>query len=26
MIGGAAIGLVVIGGAVLLLVRRRNEQ
>ncbi|MFE2458119.1 Cys-Gln thioester bond-forming surface protein [Streptomyces sp. NPDC059402] len=26
LIGGAAIGLVVIGGAVLLLVRRRNEQ
>ncbi|WP_411976781.1 LPXTG cell wall anchor domain-containing protein [Streptomyces sp. ICN988] len=26
MIGGAAIGLVVLGGAVLLLVRRRNEQ
>ncbi len=26
MIGGAAIGLVVIGGAVLLFVRRRNEQ
>ncbi|MFC8855253.1 Cys-Gln thioester bond-forming surface protein [Streptomyces sp. NPDC057144] len=26
LIGGAAIGLVVLGGAVLLLVRRRNEQ
>nr|WP_289625375.1 LPXTG cell wall anchor domain-containing protein [Streptomyces sp. RS2] len=26
MIGGAAIGLVVIGGAVLLFIRRRNEQ
>ncbi|MFJ3039384.1 MULTISPECIES: Cys-Gln thioester bond-forming surface protein [Streptomyces] len=26
LIGGAAIGLVVIGGAVLLLIRRRNEQ